>query len=97
MFRDLDTLHKLIREYCQGKDEEVKTVKKDQAASPSKEEAKANLDESNEVAEDEQPNNNNKKKSPKKASSIFKIKHNTFIIQKYIEEPLLIYNRKFDI
>lgn len=28
VFRDLDTLHKLIREYCQGKDEEVKVVPK---------------------------------------------------------------------
>jgi hypothetical protein len=28
VFRDLDDLHKLIKEYCQGKDEEVKVSKK---------------------------------------------------------------------
>ena len=28
---------------------------------------------------------------------MFKIKHNAFIIQKYIERPLLVYQRKFDI
>jgi hypothetical protein len=40
VFRDLDTLHKLIKEYCQGKDEEVKVaVKKD---SPPKESALSN-------------------------------------------------------
>jgi len=37
VFRDLDTLHKLIREYCQGKDEEVKVAPKkkcDEEGSP---------------------------------------------------------------
>jgi len=31
VFRDLETLHKLIREYCQGKDEEVKVAPKKKA------------------------------------------------------------------
>ena len=33
----------------------------------------------------------------KTTSAPSKIKHNTFIIQKYIERPLLIFRRKFDI
>ena len=28
MFRDLETMHKLIKEYCTGKEEEVKVVSK---------------------------------------------------------------------
>jgi Tubulin-tyrosine ligase family len=34
VFRDLDTLHKLIKEYCQGKDEEVKVAPKKEQSSP---------------------------------------------------------------
>lgn len=38
VFRDLDTLHKLIKEYCQGKDEEVKVApKKDSPNKPPEE------------------------------------------------------------
>ena len=47
-----------------------------------------------------QNNTKNTSQSPTKKTSnsgASKIKHNTFIIQKYIERPLLIYKRKFDI
>lgn len=37
VFRDLDSLHKLIREYCQGKDEEIKVAPKKPAAEDSPE------------------------------------------------------------
>jgi hypothetical protein len=65
VFRDLDTLHKLIKEYCQGKDEEVKVRKTEAEAQPKKEE--------------ESPEEASPKKAKKKAPA-FKIKHNTFII-----------------
>lgn len=98
MFRDLESMHKLIKEYCQGKDEEVKTTKKD---SPTKE-GKGAADDSNNFEQEEleaAEAEKKKKNSPKKgaSSSAYKIKHNTFIIQKYIEKPLLLFNRKFDI
>jgi|Laugresu1bdmlbdd_1035124.scaffolds.fasta_scaffold03706_6 hypothetical protein len=37
VFRDLETMHKLIRDYCQGKEEEVKVAAKKDGASPPKE------------------------------------------------------------
>ena len=84
MFRDLETFHKLVREYCMGKDEEVKSAKH---SSPSKDtiEAKESIieevDKTGSAEEDmvaDAYQQSKSKTSPKKQS--FKIKHNTFII-----------------
>ena len=50
VFRDLETLHKLIKEYCQGKDEELKT-KKDKGDSLSPERNNKNKKLSEEIAD----------------------------------------------
>ena len=76
VFRDMETCHKLIKQYCQGKELDSFTAKK----------IPSNIDLPTIVSEgDDEP--------IKKA----KVKFNTFIIQKYIEKPLLIHRRKFDI
>ena len=47
VFRDLESLHKLVKEYCQGKDEEVKVMKKETASPAKDKEGKtANIDDS---------------------------------------------------
>ena len=122
VFNDLSTLHKLIREYCIGKDEESwKKKSKITTEKNVEEEPIKNLLEPHSAADVEGhtspldgPNdsplrksttklvkeadtgNNTTEKKPGK-TSCYKIKHNTFIIQKYIERPLLICDRKFDI
>ena len=102
VFRDLETLHKLIREYCQGKDEEVKVAppkkkcgEEDGGSPEADPEAGTNPDGTDELQPVKKTASPSKKKSG--AAAGYKIKHNTFIIQKYIERPLLLYNRKFDI
>lgn len=96
VFRDIETMHKLVKEYCQGKDEELKVTKKE-----TKNKDQQQKDEQSPDGEDlpetiGEGGQFSKAKSPSKKNA-YKIKHNTFIIQKYIERPLLICKRKFDI
>lgn len=90
VFNDLETLHKLIKQYCSGREQEVlKRKEKD-----TEQECPDKLSPSKEESDAEEPSKTVKKKSDTHG---YKIRHNTFIIQKYIEKPLLLFRRKFDI
>ncbi len=82
VFRDLDTLHKLIREYCQGKDEEVKVAPpKKKCGGDEEPSPEAVVDDA--AAEDDIQPVKKQQSSPSKkkgANAGYKIKHNTFII-----------------
>lgn len=82
VFRDLDTLSKLIKQYCSGR--ELDVLEKKQTKKEYETDKQDELS-----ASEETPS--------KKHFSPSKMKFNTFIIQKYIEKPLLIHKRKFDI
>lgn len=88
VFNDLPTLHRLIREYCLGKDEEG-WKKKDQELNGNarKEDQKENENKDEEEYPPEEPDADGlspekltSKSSPGKRSKLFKIKHNDFVI-----------------
>ena len=88
VFKDLDTLKELINSYVHGK----------------KVEAYQNHIENDQDSDNEVQQNKDDNYSPKKLEIGNKnseegniITTSSFIIQKYIEKPLLIYFRKFDI
>lgn len=77
VFRDLETLNRLIKDYCAGKDEELKTNKKDSAKEePTEMQPPGQVEEP--LEQQSSPNTNKSKVSLKK--NAYKIKHNTFII-----------------
>jgi hypothetical protein len=83
VFRDLETLHKLIKEYCQGKDEEVKVAPKKDKEGGSPQQADPDQQDTLDGGANPEEAPAAKTKSPQKkknTNNAFKIKHNTFII-----------------
>lgn len=85
VFRDIETLHKLIKQYCQGK--ELDTFRNTKRKS----DTDVTTTQMSPVTKDEEETGDYVRNVKAK------VKFNTFIIQKYIEKPLLIHKRKFDI
>jgi hypothetical protein len=86
VFRDLDTLKRLIKQYSSGQEVETYLTRKTKAEEDGKMPPLfASGEEENEA------------QTVRKKAAAGNMKFNTFIIQKYIERPMLIHNRKFDI